>query len=60
MKPEILCPRWSKCKAKKKCPLEKEIKTTDLKVYVLGECANKNVKVIKGWFETWMKAIEEM
>lgn len=59
MKPETLCPRWGKCKAKKKCPLEKEIKATDLKVYVLGECANKDVKV-KNPTREWMKAIEKM
>jgi len=58
MKSETLCPRWGKCKAKKKCPLEKEIKTTDLKVYVRGPCANKDVKVIS-FFEEWDKTIKE-
>lgn len=58
MKPKLLCPRWRKCKAKKKCLLdEKTLK--DFDVYVKGKCVNKDVEVII-WFEDWLKFIEKV
>lgn len=43
MKSKILCPRWGRCKATKKCPLSKEAQKKK-GLYVFGECANKEVK----------------
>jgi len=58
MKPKLLCPKWGKCKAKKKCSLdEKTLK--DFNIYVYGECANKNARVTS-WFEEWDEAIKKM
>lgn len=45
MKNKVLCPKWGRCKATQKCPLEK-YKVDLTNVYVYGKCANKNVDVI--------------
>ena len=42
---ELLCPKWGKCKATKKCPIQKSINNTLLRVYVLGKCANEEVMI---------------
>lgn len=42
---KILCPRWGRCKAAKKCPLEK-YKVDMSKVYVYGKCASEKVKIV--------------
>lgn len=56
MENKVLCPKWGRCKATKKCPLEEYnwkhrnefghfVPLFD--VYVYSKCANKNVEVIK-------------
>ena len=40
----ILCPKWSRCKATRKCPLEKEIEGK--KVYVKSNCVGFKQKLV--------------
>jgi len=46
MKQKVLCPKWGRCKAIKKCPLDKSA-FEEFDVYVFGKCANKDIKIIR-------------
>lgn len=48
MASKILCPRWGRCKATKKCPLSKE---EQKKVFVFGKCASKEASLIPSFKE---------
>lgn len=45
---EVICPKWGRCKATKRCPLTKNFSTyPKFDVYVLGDCIGEKKGIVK-------------